>query len=191
MLLLDSSVTEYIHLKAMVGDHHTIQLILEENASEVHATNGRMCAPPLFYASRFGHLRACEVLIRYGANVNDRKSGWTCLHEAAFANHPEVVRLLLEHGADTNALVGYSMKTPLMQAAKNGSSKVCQMLLECGADAWNLDINRKTAADMATNEECKEAILRNMRCMVVKSNRDRLLWGRLPDELFNHFLTYI
>lgn len=191
MLLLDTSLTEYVHLKAMTGDHHTLKMILEDDASKVHATNGRMCAPPVFYACRFGHLKVVELLIRWGADIHVPVSGWTCLHEAACANHPCIVELLLCNGAYPDAVVVYSMKTPLMQAATNGSLRVCQMLLESGSDPWKLDVNGKTAYAMASNTECKEMIGRQMRRSLITSYRHGFFWGNLPDDVFAYMLSYV
>lgn len=41
-----------------------------------------------------------EVLLRAGFNVNIRTPSGTALHEAALCGKVEVVRTLLEHGAD-------------------------------------------------------------------------------------------
>ena len=43
------------------------------------------------------HLLHNVLLTRTGSN------GWTALHKAAGRGHVDVVRLLLEHGADVNA----------------------------------------------------------------------------------------
>lgn len=43
-----------------------------------------------------------EVLLRAGFNVNMRTKSGTALHEAALCGKVEVVRTLLEHGANTS-----------------------------------------------------------------------------------------
>ncbi|MGU9951655.1 MAG: ankyrin repeat domain-containing protein [Gammaproteobacteria bacterium WSBS_2016_MAG_OTU1] len=69
-------------------------------------------------------------------NVNrEDKYGWTALMRAAGSGHSEVVKVLLENGADVN----YKNKdgwwigwTALMRAAESGQNEVAKILLECG-----------------------------------------------------------
>ena len=59
----------------------------------------------------------------------------TALMEAADEGHVEVVRLLLESGADINTQEDYGNgATALMEAAGNGHVEVVRLLLENGAD---------------------------------------------------------
>jgi len=45
-----------------------------------------------------------EFLLEYGANADVRnKKGWTLLHKAAYHLNPQVVEVLLNHGADPHA----------------------------------------------------------------------------------------
>jgi len=57
---------------------------------------------PLHRAAFHGHLDCCQALLEAGANVNvqERIGGRTALHQATVKNHQEVVRLLLNKGAD-------------------------------------------------------------------------------------------
>lgn len=69
-----------------------------------------------------GHLRSRDA------------AGMTALHRAVWGGHPEVVRLLLERGADVNARTGNG-QTPISLAARWGRGDVMDVLLEHGADA--------------------------------------------------------
>lgn len=191
MFLLDSDLTSYLHLKCIQGDHFTVADILEEDPTQVHSTNGRISATPIYYATRHGHFRVVEVLLKYGALVNVSIRGWAPLHESTFSNRAKIVKLLLDHGADPNAAVSYSGKTPLMQAARNGAFEVCEILLEAGANVWLRDVNGRTAADVASSEKCRELILRKMRLQTLKKYRDSLMWGSLPDGVFEEVLEFV
>jgi len=77
-------------------------------------------------ASIGGHLGITKRLLAAGAQIN--RPGWTPLHYSAFGGNPEVVRLLLERGADKDAVApnGY---TALMLAALNGYSAAAKAIL--------------------------------------------------------------
>jgi ankyrin repeat protein len=66
------------------------------------------------------------------------ETGETALHLAAGEGHLEIVKLLLEHGADVNAKTAY--ETALHLAAGEGHLEIVKLLLEHGAD-----VNAKTA----------------------------------------------
>ena len=61
--------------------------------------------------------------------------GFTALHLAAFFGHPDAARVLLEHGADVNAVSKNRMHVmPLHSAAASVRRAVVEVLLEFGAD---------------------------------------------------------
>jgi ankyrin repeat protein len=61
--------------------------------------------------------------------------GFTALHFAAFFGKPEAARILLEAGADVNAVAGNDMTVqPLHSAAASRHLEVCRLLLAAGAD---------------------------------------------------------
>jgi tankyrase len=87
-----------------------------------------------------------RLLIRHGANVNETdKNGVTPLHRAVRFRSPAAVKVLLESGADPNAVDRKSRSSPLHRAVTNtgapataGKSKqvkeIVRLLLEYGAD---------------------------------------------------------
>src|SRR4029077_2716935 len=61
--------------------------------------------------------------------------GFTALHLAAFFGKAESARLLLDAGAEVNAISDNEMRVePLHSAAAGGHRDVCRVLLAAGAD---------------------------------------------------------
>ncbi len=71
----------------------------------------------LHFAAWAGNVRVLPTLIRAKSFHPDEPDadGWTPLHFAAMAGHPEAVRLLLAHGARVNARTKYG-SPPVMLA---------------------------------------------------------------------------
>ncbi len=98
---------------------------------------------PLHFAAYNGHAEVLELLLKDGANVDERNANnSTPLHFAAQEGHVKAVELLLKHNADTSLQSdvngGY---TALHFAADEGHVEVVELLIEKGAniDARNND----------------------------------------------------
>ena len=72
----------------------------------------------------------------------------TTLHSAAAGSHSEIVKLLLEHGADPNAAQDGGF-TPLHSAAQNDDRESAEALLEAGADSGRASAQGHTPAHHA------------------------------------------
>merc|ERR1712176_1168389 len=86
-----------------------------------------------------------EVVDKLGHLVNAKDSnGWTPLHEGARGGHEEVVKLLIEKGADVNERTnGSNGKTPLYIAMEENDdeSPIIALLESFGAIAMGPDYN--------------------------------------------------
>ena len=81
-------------------------------------------------------LDGVRSLLSQHADVNAAQGdGATPLHWAALKGDPEMVRLLLQAGANVNAGTRVGSLTPLYMAASNGNAPTVAVLLEAGADA--------------------------------------------------------
>ncbi len=90
--------------------------------------------------------RVRAILQRDPAAVHARSTdGWTPLHLAAFMGHPEVARILLDHGADIEAVATNGIANRPLHAALAGkeSPEVLDLLLAKGAD-----VNARAEADV-------------------------------------------
>lgn len=76
---------------------------------------------------------------------------------AAFEGHENVVRVLVEAGAEVDA-VTTDLRTPLYQAAFKGNLACVRVLLERGADTTMKSTEGKTAADVAASSEIRAAL---------------------------------
>lgn len=132
----------------------------------------------LHHAVCEGNSDEVKNLLDHGANteVDGEFSGDTPLYYAASAgNSVEIVKILLEHGANPNvrmtAELGYDF--PLHEAARTGDKDVVLLLLAFGANpcakcgaTWLGSIlailsgerNQYTACQMASTEECKNVL---------------------------------
>ncbi|MEO7150543.1 MAG: ankyrin repeat domain-containing protein [Burkholderiaceae bacterium] len=104
---------------------------------------------PLMLAAIKGDVAVSRRLIERGARVN--LPGWTPLHYAASGPAPELVGLLLDRGAEVDAL-SPNGTTPLMMAARYGSWEGVELLLARGADP-----NRRNQLDLGPVEFAAEA----------------------------------
>ena len=87
--------------------------------------------------------RALE-LVREGADANAKDYGSTVLIEASEIGYTEVVKELIDNGADVNAR-GVIDETALIRAACAGNLEVVQCLLQNGADIDAKDFEGETA----------------------------------------------
>lgn len=93
----------------------------------------------LFDAIEHGDIKAVETLIeKYPRLVNTKfyfkgTPEARPLHRAVILNNREIVRVLLEKGADVNAQ-DIARHTPLHLAARDGQENIARLLLEYGAD---------------------------------------------------------
>jgi uncharacterized protein len=84
---------------------------------------------------RGGNLDAVKLLLAGGADVNAKPDdhGQTALMWAAAEKHPEMVRALLDHGADVHVESNGGF-TPLLFAARSGDLESAKTLLASGAN---------------------------------------------------------
>jgi hypothetical protein len=91
---------------------------------------------PIHDAARDGDVKKVEALLKEHPDLvssKDEKYGQTPLHVAAFNDHVDVAKLLLEDKADVNAKSNNG-STPLHLAAAKGNKDMVELLLDSKAD---------------------------------------------------------
>ncbi|AFZ80865.1 hypothetical protein BEWA_002720 [Theileria equi strain WA] len=83
--------------------------------------------PPLVFASSIGNAEIVGKLLKSGANVNIGDSqGWTSLHCASEYGHLEIVKMLIEYGADSKLKIQENNAYHL--AIWNGHADIAEFL---------------------------------------------------------------
>jgi uncharacterized protein len=111
-------------------------------------------------ASFFGQVEVAEYLIKAGAKLNTPSNNSMHvqpLHSAVAAHHMHISEMLLEAGADVNA-VQQDDYTPLHVAAANGQMEMVQLLLCFGARKDVHLENGRTPLDLACGNDHPEIV---------------------------------
>jgi ankyrin repeat protein len=109
----------------------------------------------LHFAAFFGRYEAAALLIERGAEVDAFGRGWmtgTALHSAVSRLQSEVVRILLEAGANPNLRQSAGW-TPLHSVAANGDMTSVELLLAAGADPTATNDEGRSVIDLATESD--------------------------------------
>jgi len=95
---------------------------------------------PVMVCARTGNVETVKLLLSHGAdpNAKETQQGQTALMRAVAEKHPEVVRELIDRGADVRARSKGGF-TALLFAGQQGELASARMLLAAGAD-----VNEKT-----------------------------------------------
>ncbi|UCE61244.1 MAG: ankyrin repeat domain-containing protein [Phycisphaerales bacterium] len=131
-----------LHTAAGAGDLARMDTLLRQSPDLVHARDA-LGFTPLDVAARNLRVKAAELLIEAGADVNAKdRHGTTALHVVLAVHRKEkglqthrkaLVSLLIKSGADVKATDGRG-KTPLHIVAMTGQDPLLELLHKAGTD---------------------------------------------------------
>ena len=142
---------------ASTDDQVDIMRWLLNHGADKNARNISLWTP-LYFAAFMGEPTAVQVLLEYDADSNLQDiRGRTPLGRAldyGSEGKVDVVRRLLEHGADPNIRTNHT--TPLHHASCRGFLEVARLLLRYGAKVDEKDENGKTPLQMVASSGHEE-----------------------------------
>ncbi|OAA59296.1 Ankyrin repeat-containing domain protein [Cordyceps fumosorosea ARSEF 2679] len=139
------------HFAAVRGQADVIRILGKHGSRfSVHNNDGYS---PLDFASRQGHVNVVEAILEQELSAADidQVSGdnITSMHAACIMGHVEIVKLLLQAGADPENQHDPD-SNPIIAACINGHSELVQLLLAAGADLGVTNSAKQTPLHVAS-----------------------------------------
>ena len=165
-----------LHEAVEQGNTEIVQILVDAGAVEA---KGFMNRTPLSLAAEEGATEIMQILLGRdpdtgtSAGGEDKEApspsaiGSEALFTAIEQGDPEIVRLLVEAGADVNAAEGFGGNTALHEAVEQGNTEIVQILVDAGADVEAKGFMNRTPLSLAAEEGATEIM--------------QILLGRDPD----------
>lgn len=124
-----------LHFAAQYGRINTCQRLLETITDSRLLNEGdERGLTPLHLASKEGHTKVVQLLLRKGALFHSDYKGWTCLHHAASEGYTRTMDILLAANLKLLDKTDEDGNTALHLAAREGHVAAVRLLLHRGAD---------------------------------------------------------
>uniref|UniRef100_A0A672JFM9 Transient receptor potential cation channel, subfamily A, member 1b n=1 Tax=Salarias fasciatus TaxID=181472 RepID=A0A672JFM9_SALFA len=137
-----------LHFAAQYGRINTCQRLLETiTDSRVLNEGDERGLTPLHLASKEGHTKVVQLLLRKGALFHSDYKGWTCLHHAASEGYTQTMDILLSANLKLLDKTDEDGNTALHVAAKAGHTAAVKLLLSRGAE---INLNKSPSPTPST-----------------------------------------
>lgn len=139
------------------GRAQLIRFVIEATKNDPALATRRFAGGTLLhFAAGAGCLKVVTLLLRLGVDPNIQDRGnhtplYCVANQCGSNSGPDIVRALVEAGADVNACGGVTRATPLHMAARRGHLKIARALLDCGAAVNARDRKGDTPLQRAIN----------------------------------------
>jgi len=143
------------------GGYDKVVELLVDRGAEIEAQSERTKDTALSLACTKGRYEVVDYLIKKGANKEHRNvSDYTPLSLAASGGYVNIIKLLLQNGAEINSRTGSKLGiSPLMLAAMNGNTAAVKLLLDMGSDInAQIETNKNTALTLACFQGRQEVV---------------------------------
>ncbi|XP_067874576.1 uncharacterized protein bcl3 [Heterodontus francisci] len=155
-----------LHLAVITKQSNIVRQLVNNGASRVLLDRNGQTAVHL--ASEHGSLACLQSLLGSGRENVDLEirnyDGYTPLHVAVNSRHKELVALLLDQGADVDAVDIKSGRTPLVHSVENNYMDMVNLLLQHGANVNLQTYSGNTALHSSSGRglmEIVKALLKN------------------------------
>jgi uncharacterized protein len=153
MMIADAVGDIDIFEAAALGSVDRIRQVLRDDPSQASA-----CAPdgfpPVGLAAFFGHLEAVQMLIAAGADIHAAAKNALkvqAIHAAVASKNLDIVRAVLEAGADPNAGQQQGFR-PMHEAGSSGNRALAELLMKYGGDPTLKNDDGKSTIDLARDK---------------------------------------
>ncbi|XP_071780098.2 transient receptor potential cation channel subfamily A member 1b isoform X1 [Centroberyx gerrardi] len=124
-----------LHFAAQYGRINTCHRLLETIKDSRLVNEGdEQGLTPLHLASRGGHTKVVELLLRKGALFHSDYKGWTCLHHAASEGYTQTMNIVLSANVKLMDKTDEDGNTALHIAAREGHVAAVRLMLTRGAE---------------------------------------------------------
>lgn len=138
---LDQGAPMSLSTALAVNDVKSARRLLEEDKNRIHERGPHDFALMWYPQIAGGHVELAELLLEFGADIDEEKLGTTCLHKAALNGQKDLVAFLIEKGAKINAIGKSDFSnltgTPLDWAVSRKQIETVQLLRSHGAKPMN------------------------------------------------------
>lgn len=138
----DKRFSLLLQMAAAIGDDGYVQLLIERSVDVNHP--GHYYGNALTAAAKLGHLTCVQLLVQADASINtivDQDRDPSPLHAAIRGEHLDVVRFLVDHGADVNLRrppgkykSSLSLLSPIQLAGRRSNTAIVNILADAGAE---------------------------------------------------------
>ena len=132
---------------AIKNNHFNVVKLLIENGADIEIDGDEYSTPLCTACGSIGecNLEIAKYLLDKGSKINES------LHHSSIFEHFEIVKLLIQYGADINAQSYRG--TPLHCACSVGNFEIVKLLIENGADINAKDLDGKTPLYSSSNPD--------------------------------------